>query len=82
MEFVDNFLDAINDIFDFVISAVDGLIDFIILVPSTLAEAIEAAGSVITIFTAMFNNLPQKLWLGIFLYFTAKMIVYFFSGDK
>lgn len=82
MEFVDSFLNAINAIFDFIISAINGLIDFIILIPSTLAEAIEAAGGVITIFTAMFNNLPQKLWLGIFLYFTAAMIVYFFTGDK
>ena len=76
LDFIESLLTVVISIIEYLISALDGFLTFIIELPSTLGSLIETCGGVLTMVFGLFSNLPNNLWLGVMIVFAGRFLVF------
>lgn len=78
LDFVDAIFNIVLSLLDYLITSVESILTLVMNIPTLIAEILESTGGVFTMMFALFSNIPEKLWIYIYLLFICQLIYFVF----
>lgn len=78
LDFIDAIFNIVLSLLDYLITSIESILTLIINLPVLIADIIESTGGVFTMMFAFFSNIPEKLWIYIYIMFICSLLYFIF----